>query len=271
MHRLAAADRLITPLLLFVCLYVLTTVLLLWLRLPLGQWTGLIAVTLATILTVGWAERWKWRLGLFVPPLIAVRELAGGALFGAIVVSACTLAIVLSTDVHHAPGLGFPWLEAAAVFVPAALHEELLFRGYAFQKLYQWRPTFALFFASFFFAALHLGNPSVSWLGLANIFLGGILLGLAYARYGRLWFPIGLHLAWNVVNGPVLGDQVSGYETSSSIFRELGSGATWLTGGHFGIEASALMTVAETVAIALLWRGERASRPHPPGVSPGGE
>ena len=239
------------------CLYVATTVLLLWLDLPLGQWTGLAAVTVATIVTVGWWERGKWPLGLFVAPALALRELALGAVFGASVIAVCTLAIVLTTDVHHAPGLGFPWLEALAVFLPAALHEELLFRGYAFQKLYAWRPTFSLFFVSIFFAALHLGNPSVSWLGLANIFLGGILLGLAYARYRRLWFPIGLHLAWNLTSGPILGDEVSGYTTRSSILRELGHGEVWLTGGEFGIEASVLMTVAELAAIALLARSRR--------------
>lgn len=234
------------------CAYVATTLLLLRSRLPLGQSAGLIAVSVATFLIVAWWERGRWRLGFFVAPLLALRDLVFGSLFGAALVGACALAIVLTTDLAHAPGRGFPWLELLAVYVPAAVHEELLFRGYAFQKLYAWRPRFALWFVAAGFAALHLGNPSLSSIGIANVFLGGILLGLAYVRYGRLWFPIGVHLAWNLMSGPILGHEVSGYESISTVFVELGSGPEWLTGGEFGIEGSLWMTAAELIGIALL-------------------
>jgi uncharacterized protein len=237
---------------LFVFLYVATTVVLMWLAFPLGQWMGLVSVIVATLLTVGWWERGRWSLGLFVPPSLAAPEFIRGALFGGALVGACALAVVLSTDVRHLPGRGFPWLELVAVFLPAAVHEELLFRGYPFQKLYAWRPTFAILFGAAAFAALHLGNPSVSILGLTNILLGGILLGLAYARYRRLWFPIGLHLAWNLMTGPILGHEVSGYEAVRTVLVEVGSGPGWLTGGEFGIEGSVWMTGAELVGIAVL-------------------
>jgi hypothetical protein len=92
----------------------------------------------------------------------------------------------------------------------------------------------------------------VSWLGLTNVFLGGVLLGLAYEKYGRLWFPIGLHFAWNVMSGPVLGHEVSGYESMTTVFVERGQGAAWLTGGDFGIEGSIWMTLTELTAIAFL-------------------
>jgi hypothetical protein len=161
---------------------------------------------------------------------------------------------VLSTAIRHTAGRGFPWYELVTVFIPAAVHEELLFRGYPFQKLYAWRPSFALWFASLFFAALHLGNPSVSAIGITNIFLGGILLGLAYGRYRRLWFPIGLHLAWNLMTGPILGHEVSGYEAVRTMLVETGGGPEWLTGGDFGIEGSVWMTIAEITGITLLAR-----------------
>jgi membrane protease YdiL (CAAX protease family) len=96
----------------------------------------------------------------------------------------------------------------------------------------------------------------VTHLGLLNIFLGGVLLGLAYARWERLWFPIGLHLAWNLMTGPILGHEVSGYESMHTLFIEKGEGATWITGGEFGLEGSAWMTVIEVTAIGLLARLE---------------
>jgi hypothetical protein len=214
----------------------------------------LISVTVATSLIVGFWERGRWPLGVFVRPVLVARELVLGSMFGAVLVGAGGLLVVLTTGVSHGIGRGFPWGELLAVYIPAVLHEELLFRGYAFQKLHQWRPTFALWFAALLFAALHLGNPYVSTIGIANIFLGGILLGLAYARYRRLWFPIGVHLAWNLMSGPILGHEVSGYESLATVLVELGSGPDWLTGGEFGIEGSVWMTATESIGIALLAR-----------------
>lgn len=234
--------------------YVATLIALIWLRFPLVHWVGLISATVATVLTVTVWERGRWQLGLFVRPAIAVRELVGGMAWGATLVGLCAVLVVVLTGTYHAAGRGFPWRELAAVYLPAAVHEELLFRGYAFQKLFVWRRTFAIVFGAIVFAALHMNNTSVTVVGLLNIFLGGVLLGLAYARHLRLWFPIGLHLAWNLTSGPVMGHEVSGYQPSSSVLLELGRGPIWLTGGDFGIEGSALMTLVEVLGIILLAR-----------------
>jgi membrane protease YdiL (CAAX protease family) len=252
-----SADRLIFPILLFGAFYVATLIVLFWLGFPFHQWNGLVSVTIATIAAVWFWENGEWPLGLFVPPRLALREGLLGAAWGIAIIGACALLVVLSTDVRHERGDGFPWMEVLIVFIPVPLHEELLFRGYPFQKLLQWNRWFAIVFMAVVFAGLHFNNSSVSALGLVNIFLGGILLGLAFVRYGRLWFPIGLHLAWNLMSGPILGHEVSGYENVTTVLTERGDGPLWLTGGEFGIEGSAIMTVLELVAIGwLAWQTE---------------
>jgi len=238
----------------FVLLYVATLIGLVWFRFPFVQWTGLLAVSVATAGTIGILERGRWPLGFFVPPRLAVPEALLGGAFGAILIGVCALMVTLSTSVWHEPGRGFPWLELALVFLPAAVHEELLFRGYAFQKLRLWNRNVALYLFALVFAGLHAGNMAVTYLGLVNILLGGILLGLAYERYQRLWFPIGLHLAWNIVSGPILGHEVSGYDSMLTLFVERGTGPAWLTGGAFGIEGSVWMTLTEGIAIFALSR-----------------
>jgi uncharacterized protein len=242
----------VTPLALFVSFYVATLILLSWLRFPFIQWLGLISVSVATAATVLIWDRGRWTLGLFVPPRLAVPEFLLGSVFGSVLIGMCAALVVLSTTVWHERGAGFPWHEVLIVYIPAAVHEELLFRGYVFQKLHHWHRGFALFFVALVFAALHMGNMAASWLGLTNVFLGGLLLGLAYERYGRLWFPIGLHLAWNVTSGPILGHEVSGYDSMATVFVERGYGPSWLTGGDFGIEGSIWMTLTELTAIAIL-------------------
>ncbi|HUP63603.1 MAG TPA: CPBP family intramembrane glutamic endopeptidase [Thermoanaerobaculia bacterium] len=231
-----------------------------WLALPLPQWNGLICVSVATVATIVFFEGGRWRLGLFVPPRFASRELVEGLAWGVGIVGTCALVVVLSTDVRHERGAGFPWLELVTVFLPAVFHEELLFRGYPFQKLRTRSRALALILIALIFAALHANNTAVTMLALANVFLGGVLLGLAYERYERLWFPIGLHLAWNLMSGPILGHEVSGYSGATTVFVERGAGAVWLTGGEFGIEGSGVMTGVEIMAIAVFLRMKAEGR-----------
>jgi uncharacterized protein len=235
-----------------VCFYVATLILLGWLHFPFAQWMGLLAVGAATAGTIAVWDGGRWNLGIFVHPRLALTDALSGSLWGIAIIGACTLLVVLSSDIREEPGSGFPWLELLITFIPAAAHEELLFRGYAFQRLYRWRKGVALVLMAFIFAALHANNSSVTMLGLTNVFLGGILLGLAYARFERLWFPIGLHTSWNVMIGPILGHEVSGYESMRTLFVERGTGSPLVTGGDFGLEGSAWMTLVEIIAIIVM-------------------
>ena len=232
--------------------YVATLFALTWLGFPLRYWVGLISAVVASAGTIAIFEHGRWNLGLFVPPRVAVRELGIGLAWGVALIGACALLIVLSTDVRHDRGRGFPWLELIAVYIPAVFHEELLFRGYPLQKLLRVNRAFAILFVAVVFAALHAGNTAVTVLGITNVFLGGIFLGLAYEHYHRLWFPLGIHLAWNLMSGPILGHEVSGYGGEATILLERGSGPAWLTGGEFGIEGSVWMTMIELAAVAWM-------------------
>jgi uncharacterized protein len=254
------ADRVLSPVLLFVAVYLAAFVPLAWFGFPLVQWAGLISVTISTIVTIAWIEKYRWDVGLFTAPAIALREFVTGSAFGIALVGLCALLVALSTDLSHEKGTGFPWVELVTIFVPAALHEELLFRGYPFQKILRWNRAVAILLVAALFSALHSGNEAVSAIGLTNIFLGGVLLGLAYERHYRLWFPIGIHLAWNLMTGPVLGHEVSGYAGQQTLFVETGGGPLLLTGGDFGIEGSVWMTLVEILGIALLATRRSGSR-----------
>jgi membrane protease YdiL (CAAX protease family) len=218
-----------------------------------NQWVSLLSVSAATAGTIGILERGGvWDLGLFVRPPLALRELLLGCGFAILLIGAADGLVMLTTKLRHVAGNGFPWLELATVYLPAVFHEEILFRGYPFQKIWRRHRLGAVLFSSILFAALHGGNNAISPLAMANLFLAGILLALAYARYERLWFPIGIHLGWNLLSGPILGYNVSGYVSSASLLRTAGSGAPWLTGGLFGIEGSVWIVAVELAGIALL-------------------
>lgn len=232
--------------------YLATFAAVLLLRPPLFYWVALAAAAVATLVSIAIWEKNRWDIGLSGGAIIAARELGAGALFAVLLIGGADLLVLATTDVRHAAGSGFPWPQLLAVFAPAAIHEEIVFRGYPFQKMWRARRPLAVFVFAFAFAALHAGNDHVTPLALFNIFLGGVVLSLAYGLYERLWFPIGLHLGWNLMSGPVLGYAVSGFGPERTVLTVHGSGPELLSGGAFGLEGSIWMTLVECAAIAVL-------------------
>ena len=173
--------------------------------------------------------------------------------------------IVRGLDGFHwvlAPEGGFPALGTGAwLFLVVALREELLFRGYAFQRFADGAGEWlALGLASLYFAQAHWDNPGMTgsirvWASL-NITLAGILLGLCYLKTRSLALPIGLHLAWNWTQGCLLGFGVSGINLESFLKPVFHDRPLWFTGGSFGLEASLPCAVVCGLAIAglALWK-----------------
>jgi membrane protease YdiL (CAAX protease family) len=148
------------------------------------------------------------------------------------------------------------------VLALAAAFEEAFFRGYAFQTLTRSNLAWlAIALTAVFFGAVHLGNPSSGPISTADTILAGILFGLAYLKTRDLWFPFGIHLMWNWMQGPVFGIEVSGLTelSSVSILREIDNGPNWLTGGSYGIEGGLASTIALVAAATFIYFAPIAS------------
>ena len=132
----------------------------------------------------------------------------------------------------------------AALILVAAANEELIFRGYPFQRLVEsFGAVGAVVLSSAVFGLGHLANPDHTWISGANSILAGILLAIAYLRTRGLWMPLGIHFMWNYVQGVVLGLPVSGYYFRGFLKPRV-SGAAWLTGAGYGPEGGVLATAA---------------------------
>lgn len=243
------------------------------------EWLHVIALAAAIVATLV-ANRvfdgGHWRIGFTGGPSIALRETALGLLAAILIIGLADALIILTTGFEHRPGKGVDWALIVLLFLPAALHEEVLMRGYAFQKFAAWNRGTAVIVCSLAFALLHAGNLALSALAVLNLFLAGVLLSVAYLVFQRLWLPVGLHFFWNVFTGPVLGHEVSGLRLGKSVFAESDPGPAMLTGGAFGLEGSIWATVVEGIAIAILlipasrrqWRAPIAASPAPEPPSP---
>jgi uncharacterized protein len=147
---------------------------------------------------------------------------------------------------------------SGVIFLLGAAAEEMLFRGYPLQTLMRsWPLWVALIPVSVPFALVHLANPNVvPGFTFANTVLAGVWLCVAYWRTRSLWFPLGLHLGWNWVQGAVLGSPVSGITriAPDPLLRFADTGPAWLGGGSYGIEGGAACTLALILSTLFVWR-----------------
>lgn len=143
----------------------------------------------------------------------------------------------------------------------AAIVEELIFRGLMFQAIDRLggKPL-ALAVTSLFFGVAHLGNPGATlWSAFAIALEAGVLLGAAFLWRRNLWFIMGLHFAWNAIEG-LLGFPVSGHSAAGLFTVEM-NGAALLTGGEFGLEGSIVpVVVSLLISIPMLIGATRNRR-----------
>lgn len=207
---------------------------------------------------------------------LALRPALPGLVVGAVLgllMMAVLMGVMVVTGLYDITLVGAaPAWTGLGLALQAAVTEELWMRALLLRLL--WRavgpvPAFAV--AALVFGALHLANPGATALAGAAVAAAGLMFCALYALTGRLWVPIGLHLAWNFAQGYLFGAAVSGNDLGGSIAVSTARpGAdAWLTGGTFGPEASVfalLLVSAMTVGALSLARksGRFAVRPHLP-------
>ena len=201
-----------------------------------------------------------------------LREVLAGIAFGTVLMLTVAALIFLAGGVRFGldPARGLAAFATGVWFFTwAAVLEELLFRGFVFQRLVDGiGATAALLVMGVLFAAAHWGNPGMDsgTLVLATIdtVLGAILLGLAYLRTGSLALPIGIHFGWNWAQGSLLGFDVSGFTQSGWLLPHLLAKPQWFNGGAFGPEASIFSVIVDVTAVLLMWRWKGWARDFAP-------
>jgi membrane protease YdiL (CAAX protease family) len=225
----------------------------------------LLTALLAGYICTRWLEGLPWRaLGLSLHAGW-LRDLLIGSLIG---VASLTLATVIATA---GGGLSFTisgraallqvgqtLIFSAILFILAALAEEALFRGYPLQTMLRAKLIgLGVLLTSLAFAAVHMQNPNFTvGIPYLNLLLAGVWLAVAYLRTRSLWFPLGVHWAWNWALGSVFGLPVSGISdlAPDPLLHGTDLGPAWLTGGSYGIEGGLACTITLIVSTIFIWR-----------------
>ena len=211
-----------------------------------------------------WLEGLPWRAFGLSFHAKWLRDLCAGSLIGfaslalAVLIAFATGGLRFGQSVN---GMYFAVLQtlivAAVIFVVAALAEEAMFRGYPLQTLNRaglmW---LAILLTSVPFAIIHLRNPHATAYSSINTGLAGVWLAAAYLRTRSLWFPLGVHWAWNWAQGSIFGSPVSGITNlvAHPLLRASDHGPAWLTGGSYGLEGGIACTITLVFSTLFIWR-----------------
>ncbi|MEP7222073.1 MAG: CPBP family intramembrane glutamic endopeptidase [Novosphingobium sp.] len=233
-----------------------------------ATWAGMAAlaaafVALVYIVCCRWLERGQSAASGFAPSA-AVCELGGGLVLGAVLFCAMAgvVAMMGGMEVVGLRRYGQFWA-ILAMAISSGVIEEVLFRGIVFRHLETMLGSWAaLALTALLFGGAHLANSHASlFAALAIALEAGLMLGGAYMLSRRLWLPIGIHAAWNFTQGWVFSVPVSGAESPLGVLVTRRVGPDWLTGGDFGLEASAVAMVLATLAGgAMVWFAVRRGK-----------
>jgi membrane protease YdiL (CAAX protease family) len=221
-------------------------------------WPQLLAAALCLLAYRYYAAKIEQRVPDEVGGTGAVREAGAGLAWGA-ALSLAVIGALAAAGVFRVTGNNSVTVlfKPMAELVLVAVFEELLFRAVLQRILQQWLGArWALALSALLFALAHLPNDGISALGLLITVAAGVMFGVAYLKTGRIWLAAGLHFAWNFITGTVFSLPVSGGAAKGWLIARA-SGPEWLSGGAYGLEASAV-TLLAVIAVTAALRVRRA-------------
>lgn len=138
-------------------------------------------------------------------------------------------------------------------FLGVGFMEEFVSRGYAQYTLasgigFGW----AALVTTAVFASGHYFNPGETFLGLADVFLFGLLCCFIWWRTGDLWLAVGFHAFWDWGLSFFYSVPDSGFPALGHLLNIRVTGPAWLSGGSAGPEGSVINLGFDLLYLAII-------------------
>jgi len=182
----------------------------------------------------------------------ALKETGFGFLLGAGLIS-LSVALLAVVGGYRVEGINtdVTLFRYAAGFLAVAMLEELIFRAVLFRLIEQsLGSVLAIALSTAGFGLAHRFNPNATWISTANLTLTSLVLVGGFLLTRRLWFCVGVHWAWNLLQA-LYSVAVSGMGTKGLLKGHV-TGPAWVTGGSFGVEASLPALLLSLIAAGCL-------------------
>ena len=186
-------------------------------------------------------------------------DFAKGMLLGFFLNAICLIPGLLGSEVTldpKTPSLllyGRAGIAFGLVFIQACAME-LVFRGYMFLNGRNRVPDWVNFtVSSILFAAVHLLDPDISWIGLLNYTAAGMLLATCVHFFDSLWMAIGLHAAWHFTSIIIFGLPTAGIQSSLSIWTLQNTAGSFFYNNHSGLNGTPFAVLVICSMIGLMF------------------
>src|SRR5690625_264186 len=233
-----------------------------------GPWATVVVPLLVSVVTMRVYRSVMRYVAHRRTPEMAARRSVRDALLGAAIglgFAAVSVGVVAGLGGYtftwapdSAPAVAGAVAPVLATAVAAAVTAELIYRGLALQAVERLVGSWiALAVTAALFGLVQLVYPAGGAAGAAAVAVhAGVLLGAAFLWRRSIWFVVALHFAWNAAVG-LLGIPMSG-EASPGLLAAEATGPAWLTGGGFGLEASAVpVVVSLLITVPMLAAAHR--------------
>lgn len=137
--------------------------------------------------------------------------------------------------------------------------EEIITRGYLLHRLKERLPIeTAIFMSIIFFTVNHLSKlfeegMLIGIIGVANLLLISLIWIITTLKDKNIYSAIGFHFIWNFVLFSIIGLNLSGLETTNSIFKFTVVNS-FLTGSSYGVESSIITTIILSIILLITKR-----------------
>ena len=174
-----------------------------------------------------------------------MKTLMQGLLVGFIMNFGCIVCALVHGDIKlyldfALAEIPFMVFALVCVFIQST-SEELWCRGFIYERINVHYPLWvAIFVNGAFFGALHMSNPGAAFLPILDIFVCGLSYSIAKWYTKSIWFPMGVHTAWNFTQNFLFGLPNSGLVSEASIFKmdALNAQSNLIYNYEFGVEGA---------------------------------
>jgi len=150
--------------------------------------------------------------------------------------------ILYAAGAYTVDSFGSPFVLLVRIFRygQGSFLEDILFTIIMFRLLEEFAGTTVAYIGiSLLFGWMHLWNDNSTYLTSLYIAIQEVTILAPFILTRRLWMTWAVHFGWNYAQTGIFGLNNSGMEHGGFLVPAI-NGPDWLTGGSFGIEASAV-------------------------------
>jgi len=183
-----------------------------------------------------------------------MKTLMQGLLVGFIMNFGCIVCALVHGDIKLYLDFAFaeiPFMLFALVCVfIQSTSEELWCRGFIYERINVHYPLWvAILVNGAFFGALHMSNPGADVLPILDIIICGFGFSIAKWYTKSIWFPMGIHTAWNFTQNFLFGLPNSGLVSEASIYKmdAMNAQSNLIYNFDFGVEGAIPAVLADAL------------------------